>query len=49
MTFGLTEALEFTPEAGAPDKLMPCAWFFTELDQATEEKIAAIVRKTVSN
>ena len=31
MTFGLTEKANFTIKDGAPDQLMPCAWFFTEL------------------
>lgn len=48
MTFGLTEKANFSLEAGATDKLMPSSWFFTELDDATEERIAAIVRKAVS-
>ncbi|MBX3000442.1 MAG: DUF1801 domain-containing protein [Caldilineaceae bacterium] len=47
MTFGLTEKADFSLEEGATDKLMPSSWFFTELDDATEERIAAIVRKAV--
>lgn len=43
MTFGLTEAAHFAPKSGAEDLLMPCAWFFTELNGATEQKIAKIV------
>jgi len=45
MTFGLTEKANFAIEDGSPHRLMECAWFFTELDDATEAKIAAIVRK----
>lgn len=44
MTFGLTEFVEFKLDEGSPDKLMPCAWFFTELDKPTEQKISDIVR-----
>ena len=44
MTFGLTEKANFSIEEGAPDQLMPCAWFFVELDEATEAKISEIVR-----
>jgi len=44
MTFGLTEKANFTPEAGVPHRLMPSAWFFSSLDDATEAKIAEIVR-----
>lgn len=44
MTFGFTEAVDVTPESGATDLLMPCAWFFTGLNDATEAKIKSIVR-----
>ncbi|MXW96951.1 MAG: DUF1801 domain-containing protein [Acidimicrobiaceae bacterium] len=47
MTFGLTEKASFELEDGAPDQLMECAWFFTALDDATEAKLATIVRKAV--
>lgn len=47
VTFGLTEKADHTPEPDAPDRLLPSAWFLTELDAATEERIAAIVRKAV--
>ena len=45
MTFGLTEKASFGVEEGAEHQLMECAWFFSELDEATEERLAAIVRK----
>jgi hypothetical protein len=45
MTFGLTEKANHTREEGAPDQLMASAWFFTALDEATEAKLSAIVRK----
>ncbi len=45
MTFGLTEKAHFTRAPNALDQLMECAWFFTELDAATEAKLAAIVRQ----
>ena len=48
MTFGLTEKANFTIEDGATNQLMACAWFFTELDDATEAKIADIVRVATS-
>ena len=48
MTFGLTEKANFTREEGAPDQLMGSSWFFTALDDATEAKLAAIVRKAAS-
>ncbi len=43
MTFGMTESAHHSPEPSAPHKLMPTAWYFTELDEATEEKIKEIV------
>ena len=44
ITFGLTEKANFAIKDGAPDQLMPSAWFLTDLDDATEAKIADIVR-----
>lgn len=44
MTFGYTEKVNVKPAADATDKLIPCAWFFTELDATTEESIARIAR-----
>lgn len=48
MTFGLTEHANLTREEGAPHQLMGSAWFFTALDDATEAKLSAIVRKAAS-
>ena len=48
MTFGLTEDANLTLEEGGPDQLMECAWYFTALDDATEAKLSAIVRKAAS-
>lgn len=45
MTFGLTEKATFILEEDAPDQLMESSWFFTALDEATEARIAEIVRK----
>ena len=47
-TFGLTEKANLLIDAGAPDKLIPNAWFLTELDSATEARIADIVRAATS-
>lgn len=49
MTFGLTEKATFSVEKGAADQLMASAWFFSGLDDATEKRIAAIVRKATSH
>ncbi len=48
VTFGLTEKANLAPDDDAPDQLIESAWFLTELDQATERRIAAIVTKAVS-
>jgi hypothetical protein len=45
MTFGITEKAHLEVEKGAATQLMPSAWFFTELDDATEKEIAEIARK----
>lgn len=47
VTFGITEKANIELEAGATDQLIPNAWFLTELDTATEVKIADIVRQAV--
>jgi hypothetical protein len=47
MTFGLTEKAKFARDDTSPHQLMPCAWFFTELDEATEVAVADIVRRAV--
>jgi hypothetical protein len=44
MTFGFTESVDIKPKDNTAHKLMPCAWFFTELDDTTEQTIAQIVR-----
>ena len=48
MTFGLTEEANLTREEGAPHQLLESAWYFTALDDATEAKLSAIVRKAAS-
>lgn len=48
MTFGLTEKVNFIIEEGATDRLMASAWYFTELDDATEASLTDIVRKATS-
>ncbi|MYD10591.1 MAG: DUF1801 domain-containing protein [Chloroflexi bacterium] len=48
VTFGLTEKANLPLDAGAPDKLIPNAWFLkAELDAATEARVAEIVRAAV--
>jgi hypothetical protein len=49
MTFGLTDKANLTrEEGGAPHQLFESAWYFTALDDATEAKLSAIVRKAAS-
>jgi hypothetical protein len=48
MTFGLTEEANLTREEGAPHQLLESAWYFSALDDATEAKLSAIVRKAAS-
>ena len=45
MTFGLTEEANLTREEGAPHQLLASAWYFTALDDPTQAKLYAIVRK----
>lgn len=45
VSFGLTEKADLTPDPDATDRLIPSAWFLTELDAPTEACIEAIVRK----
>ena len=48
LTFGMTEKANISLDADATDQLIPNAWFLHELDEATEARIAEIVRKAVS-
>ena len=45
MTFGLTEDANLAPEEGESHLLMGSSWFFTALNEATEAKLADIVRR----
>jgi hypothetical protein len=47
MTFGLTEKANHSRDDGAKDQLMASAWFFNDLDEATEKRIAGIVQRAV--
>jgi hypothetical protein len=47
IAFGLSEKANVSVPDDADDLLMPSGWFVTELDAATEKKIAAIVRRAV--
>ena len=48
MTLGLSDKANHDLEEGAAHQLRESAWFFTDLDEATEARIGAIVRKAAS-
>jgi hypothetical protein len=48
MTFGFTQEANLTREEGAPHHLIESSWYFSALDDATEDKLAAIVRKVAN-
>jgi hypothetical protein len=48
MTFGRSQDANLTIEEGAPHQLRESAWFFTEMDDATEARLSAIVRKAAN-
>ena len=44
-TFGLTEEANLASEDGAPHQLLASVWYLAALDDPTEAKLSAIVRK----
>lgn len=48
MTFGLTDEANLAPAEDAPHQLIECSWFFSDLDDATEDELAEIVREAAS-
>ena len=48
MTLGLTDKANHELAAGAAHQLRESAWFFTEMDPATELKVSEIVRKAAA-
>ncbi len=48
VNLALTEKVTFRPAGGPDGALMPGAWYFESIDDATEERIAEIVRSAVS-
>ncbi|MBS1857970.1 MAG: DUF1801 domain-containing protein [Acidobacteria bacterium] len=48
MTFGLSDKANHALEEDAPNQLRPSAWFLTAMDDATETRLSAIVRKAAS-
>jgi hypothetical protein len=47
MTFGFTESVSIDINENGETPLTPCAWFFTELDESAEQKIAGAIRSVV--
>lgn len=47
VTFGLTEHARLEVPAGADAQLMPTSWALTAIDEATETRVAQIVRDAV--
>ncbi|HIW66728.1 DUF1801 domain-containing protein [Dietzia aerolata] len=48
VTFGLTEHARLTVPAGSTDQLMPTSWALESIDEATELRVAQIVRDAAS-
>jgi len=48
MTFGLSDKANPALEEGASHQLRESAWFFTEMDVATEAKLCVIMSKAAS-
>ncbi|MCY3833845.1 MAG: DUF1801 domain-containing protein [Chloroflexi bacterium] len=48
VTFGIDEKATLPIDEDAPDNLVASAWYVTELDAATEARIAEIVRVATS-
>jgi hypothetical protein len=47
MSLGVSEKAAFRPAGGEDGLLMPAAWYFEDLDDATERRVAAIVRAAI--
>jgi hypothetical protein len=47
MTLGVSEKVRFRPAGGEDGRLMPAAWYFDDLDESTELRVAAIVRAAI--
>ena len=48
VTFGLSEHAHHEPDPDTGHQLMGSAWFLTSLDDATEARVAEIVRRAVA-
>lgn len=48
VNLALTERVALRPAGGSEGELMPAAWYVESIDDATEKRIAEIVRSAVS-
>ena len=48
LNFAITQKAPFRAAGGVDGGRMPAAWFFETVDEATEKRIAEIVRSAVS-
>lgn len=48
LNLALTEKVPFRAARGADGALMPAAWYFEEVDDATQKRIVEIVRSVVA-
>ncbi|MCD1284491.1 MAG: DUF1801 domain-containing protein [Brevibacterium sp.] len=48
VNLALTEKVTLRPAGGSDGTLMPAAWYFESIDDATEERIGEIVRSAMS-
>ena len=48
VNFSLTEKVPLRPAGGPDGALMPAAWYLDYIDEATEQRIAEIVRAAVA-
>src|SRR5690625_368846 len=47
LNLGVSEKAELKPAGGRDGLLIPAAWYFEELDEVTEQRVAEIVRSVV--
>ena len=48
MNMSIREKVDFVPAGGVDGLLMPSAWYFEMLDEATEKRIASIAQSVVA-
>lgn len=48
MSLGVSDKVTFRPAGGEDGRLMPAAWYFDDVDDVTERRVAAIVRAALA-